>query len=65
MSKVTTRSAADVHLDEASLTGAHAATRVVGVRPAAQPRKREVITGETDEIVKTLVSKLEEAGVLA
>jgi len=65
MSKVTTRSAADVGLDEAAFTGARAATRVVGLRPAAQPRRREVITGETDEIVKALVAKLEEAGVLA
>lgn len=65
MSKVVTRSAAELELDETSLAAARAATRVIGMRPAAQPRRREVVTGETDEIVKTVVAKLEEAGVLA
>lgn len=65
MSKVITRSAADVDVDEAVLAADRSATRVVGVRPAAQPRRREVITGEVDDVVKSIVSELEQAGVLA
>lgn len=65
MSKVATRSAADVGVDEATLAADSSATRVVGVRPAAQPRQREVITGEADDVVRTIIAKLEQAGVLA
>ena len=65
MSKVTTRSASDVGVDEGSLAPANAATRLVGVRPAATPRRNEVVSGEPDDVVATIVTRLEEAGVLA
>lgn len=64
MSRVATRQATDVGVDPTTLIGDHAATRVVGLRPAATPRQREVVTGDVDEVVATLVGKLEEAGVL-
>jgi len=65
MSKVTTRSAADIGVDETSLAPENAATRLLGVRPAATPRRHEVITGEPDEIALAVITRLEEAGVLA
>ena len=65
MSKVTTKSAADVGVDEASLAPEAAATRLVGVRPAATPRSNEVVTGEADDVVAQIVTRLEQAGVLA
>ncbi|MCL2090902.1 MAG: electron transfer flavoprotein subunit beta/FixA family protein [Micrococcales bacterium] len=65
MSKVATRSAADVGVDEARLTPDAAATRLVGVRPAATPRSNEVVTGEPDDVVAQIIARLEQAGVLA
>jgi len=65
MSKVATRSAADVGVDEASLAPQAAATRLVAVRPAATPRRSEVVSGEPDDIVATVIARIDEAGVLA
>ncbi len=65
MSKVATRSAADVGVDEASLAPEAAATRLVGVRPAATPRSNEVVSGEPDAVVAQIVARLEQAGVLS
>ncbi len=65
MSKVATKAAAELGVDEASLAPENAATRLVGVRPAATPRANEVVTGEPDDVVRTIITRLDEAGVLA
>lgn len=65
MSKVSTLSAGDIGVDESSLAPENCATQVVAVRPAAQPRRNEVISGEPDQVVATLVQRLQESGVLA
>jgi electron transfer flavoprotein beta subunit len=65
MGKVATVPAREVGVDDEQLEPQYAATRIVGLRPAAQPRKREVLSGEPDDVVQRLVSNLENAGVLA
>lgn len=65
MSKVATVSAADVGVDEASLAPENSATRVIAVRPASTPRRNEVVSGEPDVVVQTVLARLEEAGVFA
>ena len=65
MSKVSTKSAGEVGVDESSLTPERSATRLVGVRPAATPRRNEVVSGEPDVVVQTIVTRLDEAGVFA
>lgn len=65
MSKVATVSAGDVGVDEGTLSPEQSATRVVAVRPAATPRRNEVVTGETDAVVQTVIARLDEAGVFA
>jgi electron transfer flavoprotein beta subunit len=65
MSKVAILHASDVGLDDALFQPQAAATRIVGIRPAAQPRRQEVLTGEPDDVVQKLISNLEIAGVLS
>lgn len=65
MSKVTTVSAGDVGVDEGALSPEKCATRVVAVRPAATPRRNEVVSGEADAVVQTVIARLDEAGVFA
>lgn len=64
MSKVRTVGAGDLGVDETRLAPERLATRVLAVRPAAQTRRREIISGEPDDVVRTLVAKLEDSGVL-
>lgn len=65
MSKIATVSAGDVGVDEGALAPDKSATRVVAVRPAATPRRNEVISGEPDAVVLTVLARLDEAGVFA
>lgn len=65
MSKVVTVAAGDLGVDEADLSPDRAATKVIAVRPAATPRRRQVIQGEVDDVVREVVANLESAGVLA
>lgn len=65
MSKVATAAAADFDVDASVLAPERAATRVVAVRSAATPRRRQVISGEVDDIVREVMSNLETAGVLS
>lgn len=65
MSKVVTKSAADIGVDVTTLTPQASATRLIGVRPAATPRHAEVVTGDPDAVVATILTRLDEAGVLA
>jgi electron transfer flavoprotein beta subunit len=65
MSRVSTKSAGDIGVDESSLTAQHSATRLIGVRPAATPRRNEVVTGEPGDVVQTSLARLDETGVLA
>ena len=65
MGKVQMLRAADVGLQDADFLPDQLATRIVAVRPAAQPRKRELVTGEPDDAVRAIVAGLESAGVLS
>lgn len=65
MGKVQMLRAADVGLQDADFDLDQLATRIVAVRPAAQPRKRELVTGEPDDVVRAIVAGLESAGVLS
>lgn len=64
MSKVVTIGASDIGLEEAALSPDRAATRIIGMRSASTPRRRQVISGEADEVVQVLVATMESAGVL-
>ena len=63
-SRVTIASAGDVGVDEASLAPERLASRIVGMRSAATPRRRELLTGDPDSAVARLVASLAEMGVL-
>lgn len=65
MSRVRTVSASEVGLDESALTSDALAVRSSGVRPAAQARQNDVLSGEPDEIVAELVKRLDGLGVLS
>jgi len=65
MSKVATRSAGDIGVDEAALAPERAATRLIGVRPAATPRSAQVVAGDPDDAVRAILTQLDEAGALA
>lgn len=65
MSKVTTLSAGDIGVDEGALSPDKSTTRIVAVRPAATPRRNEVVSGEVDAVIQTIMARLDEAGVFA
>ena len=64
MSKVRTVGAAEVGVDEASLGAGALAVQPRGVRPAAQSRSNEMLSGDADEVVSQLVARLDSLGVL-
>ena len=63
-SRVRIAAAADVGVDEAGLAPEGLASRIVSMRSAATPRRRELLTGDPDSAVARLVASLAEMGVL-
>ena len=57
-------SAEEVGVDEASLAADQVASRIVSMRSAATPRRREVLTGDLDAAVERLVAYLADMGVV-
>lgn len=64
MSRVRTISAHDVGVEEATLTADAVSVRTIGVRPATQARRNEMLTGDPDEVVAALIDHLNDLGVL-
>lgn len=65
MSRVRTIDSGELGIDVASLDEAVRTVRTLEVRPAAQARHNEMLTGSPDEVVKELLSRLEATGALA
>jgi electron transfer flavoprotein beta subunit len=65
MSRITTVSVGELGIDEADLAPERLATRVIGMRPAGVARRNRILEGEPDEVVRELISSLEEMGVLS
>ncbi len=65
MSRVRTVSVADLGIDEGTLALDARPVQLLGVRPASNERRNELLEGEPDEVVAALVSRLSELGVLA
>ena len=63
-SRVKMASAEEVGVDEASLAADQVASRIVSMRSAATPRRREVLTGDLDAAVERLVAYLADMGVV-
>ena len=64
-SRVKTASAGQVGLDESRLAPEQLGSRIVGVRSAATPRRRELLTGDAESAVQQLIGYLTGAGPLA
>jgi electron transfer flavoprotein beta subunit len=61
-SRVKMASAQDVGVDEAGLAADRLGSRIVSVRPATTPRRRELLSGELDTSVERLVAWLADIG---
>lgn len=63
-SRITVLSAAEAGEDAALVGSQDPAARVVGSRPAASPRRNEILAGDLDAAVSRLAAALRDAGVL-
>jgi electron transfer flavoprotein beta subunit len=63
-SRITTMPATELGMDGAGPAPGGLATRVLATRPAATPRRNELLTGEPDAAIGRLVKALKETGAL-